>query len=139
MDKETKKQLYTQLNKKTERQFYMRLNSFETLYNVYKDKIKLNSIPLTKHEAIAWQDDCILNHGYKPKMIPTYFWCDETKTEITRILAELFVNIGIDLPKNFLEIRDFCYYDVGDSADTTFWNDSDVAIAFRRWIEKQTK
>ena len=131
------------MDKKTKRQLYTRINSFETLYDVYfikdNDRIKLNRKELTKDEAIAWQSDCIMNHGYKPKMIPTYFWCDETKTEITKILAELFVNIGIDLPSNFLEIRDFCYSDVGDSADTTFWNDSDVAIAFRRWIEKQTK
>jgi hypothetical protein len=53
------------------------------------------------------------------------------------ILIDMFINIGIDLPSNFLDIVDYCFNEVGLTADTTFWNDSDVFIAFRRWIEQK--
>jgi hypothetical protein len=58
------------------------------------------------------------------------------KMAINASLVQLFVRVGIDMPNNFDEIRDFIYEDVCVTADPNRWHDGDVAIAFRRWIEK---
>jgi len=59
------------------------------------------------------------------------------KDEIERILISKWASIGMDRPSNFENIVQDCYEDVMETADPVNWNDSDVAIAFRRWIEKQ--
>ena len=52
------------------------------------------------------------------------------------MLIDLFDRIGIDTPSNFDDILEFVYNDVDETADPTEWHSGDVAIAFRRWIEK---
>jgi hypothetical protein len=58
------------------------------------------------------------------------------KEEITSMLIDIFDIIGIDTPNNFDEIFEFVYNDVCETADPTDWHDGDVAIAFRRWVER---
>lgn len=60
----------------------------------------------------------------------------EKKEEITSMLIDIFDRINIDTPNNFDEILEFVYNDVCETADPVNWHDGDVAIAFRRWIEK---
>jgi hypothetical protein len=62
---------------------------------------------------------------------------NEKKDEIERILIDKWKQIGMDIPANYEDIVQDCYEDVHDTADPVDWNDGDVAIAFRRWIEKQ--
>lgn len=64
---------------------------------------------------------------------------NEKKQEIQYILLDKLRHIGMDKPDNFDVILDDVYEDVCETADQTNWHDGDVAIAFRRWIEKQTK
>ena len=58
------------------------------------------------------------------------------KKEIELLLLKVLMRIGIDKPSNFDDIVEFCYNDVCETADPNFWNDDDVNIAFRRFIEK---
>jgi hypothetical protein len=51
----------------------------------------------------------------------------------------MWTKIGIDIPNNYEDIVQFCYEDVCETADSTEWHSGDVAIAFRRWIEAQSK
>lgn len=59
------------------------------------------------------------------------------KELITSDLVDLFDRVGISSPSNFDTILDFVYEDVEVAADPTKWTSEDVAIAFRRWVEKQ--
>lgn len=61
------------------------------------------------------------------------------KDEIESLLIDIFDRINIEIPNNIEDITQFCYEDVCDTADPVKWHDGDVAIAFRRWIEKQEK
>jgi len=61
------------------------------------------------------------------------------KMDITGFLIDIFDRINIDTPNNFDEILEFVYNDVCETADKKNWHDGDVAIAFRRWIESNTK
>jgi len=60
---------------------------------------------------------------------------DTKKIEITSVLIDIFDRIGIDTPSNFDIINKYVYDDVCETADKNDWNNSDVEIAFRRWIE----
>ena len=51
------------------------------------------------------------------------------------MLFNIYQNIGIDKPTNHNSILEFVYNDVCDTADSENWNDCDVSIAFRRFIE----
>ena len=62
-------------------------------------------------------------------------WTVEKKDEIEEILFDLFVRIGMDVPDNYEDIVQFCYEDVCETADPIDWNNDDVLIAFRRFIE----
>ena len=62
----------------------------------------------------------------------------EKKDSIKRILIDMWTTIGIDIPSNHDEIVQDCYEDVCETADPENWHSGDVAIAFRRWIEKQS-
>ena len=64
-------------------------------------------------------------------------WSVEKKDEIEKILIDKWASFGMDIPANFEEIVQFCYEDVCETADSVNWSDSDVAIAFRRWVEEQ--
>ena len=59
------------------------------------------------------------------------------KDEIESMLIDIFDRINISIPDNIEDITQFCFEDVCDTADPVDWHDGDVAIAFRRWIEKQ--
>jgi hypothetical protein len=64
-------------------------------------------------------------------------WTVEKKDEIEEILFDLFVRVGMDVPDNYEDIVQYCYEDVCETADPIDWNDADVIIAFRRWVESQ--
>jgi hypothetical protein len=58
------------------------------------------------------------------------------RQEIERfLLAIMYPSMGIDRPSNHDEILDMVYLDVLESADTESWNDDDIRIAFRRFLE----
>jgi hypothetical protein len=57
------------------------------------------------------------------------------KDEIESLLIDMFDRIGIQTPSNFEDITQFVFEDVCDTADAVNWNNDDVAIGFRRWIE----
>lgn len=61
----------------------------------------------------------------------------EKKKEITGMLINIFVRIGVQTPLNFDDIVEFVFNDVCETADPTEWHDGDVSIAFKRWIEAQ--
>lgn len=57
--------------------------------------------------------------------------------EIELILLETLGSIGMDKPNNFDSIVQYCYEDICETADADNWNDSDVIIALRRFIENK--
>ena len=61
------------------------------------------------------------------------------KDEIESILIDMFDRIGIQTPSNFEDITQFVFEDVCETADEVNWNDDDVHIGFRRWIESHDK
>ena len=65
-------------------------------------------------------------------------WSVEKKDSIEFKLIEMWKNMGMDIPENYEDIVQFCYEDVCETAHPMNWNDSDVTIAFRRWIEAQS-
>jgi hypothetical protein len=61
------------------------------------------------------------------------------KDEIESLLIDIFDRIGIEVPSNHEDITQFVFEDVCDTADPVNWNNDDVAIGFRRWIEAQAE
>lgn len=61
------------------------------------------------------------------------------KDAIEKMLIDMWSSIGMDIPSNYEDIVQFCFEDVEDTADKDKWHSGDVVIAFRRWIEEQTK
>jgi hypothetical protein len=45
----------------------------------------------------------------------------------------------MDIPSNYEDIVQDCFEDIHETADPVNWSNGDVSIAFRRWIEKQSK
>ena len=66
-------------------------------------------------------------------------WTVEKKDEIESILINIYTNIGMDIPSNHEDIVQDCYEDVCETGDPINWSDGDVIIAFRRFIEKNSK
>ena len=64
-------------------------------------------------------------------------WTVEKKDEIELILIDMWTSLAMAIPDNYEDIVQDCYEDVCETADPINWNDGDVAIAFRRWIESQ--
>lgn len=62
-------------------------------------------------------------------------WTVEKKDAIEAILISIWASIGMDIPNNFEVIVQYVYEDVCETADPENWNNSDVVIGFRRWIE----
>jgi hypothetical protein len=90
----------------------------------------------------GYEDHLEMNSVEDPDSFDTI--CDECqsktkKGEVTELLIDIFDRINIDQPQNFDQILEFVYQDVCETADQANWNDGDVAIAFRRWIEKDIK
>lgn len=73
------------------------------------------------------------------KLLPETTGDTSKQDEIKTMLIDTFDRIGCQTPSNFDEILEFCVEDVSVSADPVNWGDGDVAIAFRRWIEKQSE
>jgi len=63
-------------------------------------------------------------------------WTTEKKDEIERRFINLLTKIGMNIPDNFEDIVQYIYEDVCETADEN-WNDSDIVIGFRRWIESK--
>jgi len=59
------------------------------------------------------------------------------RDEIESIVIDIFSRIGCDLPDNWENIVQFVYEDILDTADKNNWNNDDVVIGFRRWIESK--
>jgi hypothetical protein len=64
-------------------------------------------------------------------------WSVEKKDQVEKMLISMWASLGMDIPSNFEDIVQDCYEDVCETADPENWHRGDVAIAFRRWIEKQ--
>lgn len=64
---------------------------------------------------------------------------NKKKDDIEAILIDMWAKIGMDIPDNYENIVQDCFEDVHETADPDNWSNGDVAIAFRRWIEKQDK
>ena len=79
--------------------------------------------------------DIIVHGKYIERVIMN--WTVEKKDEIETILIDMFDRIGIQTPSNYEDIVQFCYEDVCETADPIDWNNADVIIAFRRWVESQ--
>ena len=62
---------------------------------------------------------------------------DEKRIQIAEELVDIFDRINIDTPNNFDDVLDFVVEDVEEKRRRK--RDSDVAIAFRRWIESNQK
>lgn len=65
-------------------------------------------------------------------------WTVEKKDEIEKSLISIWTSIGMDVPENFEDIVQYVYEDVCETADPVEWNNSDVVIGFRRWIESKS-
>ena len=63
---------------------------------------------------------------------------DEKRIQIAEELVDIFDRINIDTPNNFDDVLDFVVEDVKEKRKRRK-RDSDVAIAFRRWIESNQK
>lgn len=59
------------------------------------------------------------------------------KDEIETRFINIITRIGMDIPNNFEDIVQYIYEDVCETADPDTWNDDDIIIAFRRWIESK--
>ena len=77
--------------------------------------------------------DIIVHGKYLERVIMN--WTVEKKDEIETILIDMFDRIGIQTPSNYEDIVQFCYEDVCETADPIDWNNDDVLIAFKRFIE----
>jgi hypothetical protein len=77
--------------------------------------------------------DIIVHGKYLERVIMN--WTVEKKDEINTILIDMFDRIGIQTPSNYEDILQFCYEDVCETADPIDWNNADVLIAFRIFIE----
>jgi hypothetical protein len=54
-------------------------------------------------------------------------------------LIRVYFGIGMDKPSNHEDILAFVFEDICDTADKFKWNNSDIIIGFRRWIESNIK
>ena len=101
------------------------------------DKV-LKTVQDCKDEALAEIEagalECEIEHRLEA-VISLYHV--EKKDEIENIFINQMAAFGIDLPENYEEIVQFIYEDVCETADPVNWNDDDVRIGFRRWIESQ--
>jgi len=66
-------------------------------------------------------------------------WTVEKKDEIESIWRGQIARFGMNIPENFEDIVQFIYEDVCETADPIEWNNDDVIIGFRRWIESNSQ
>ena len=71
-----------------------------TKYNMYHNGVKLNSgDPLTKEQAIDYQNECVRNYGYSPLMQPVV-----VKVDVVCPCCNRSANVrkDFDFPKTML-------------------------------------
>ena len=61
---------------------------------------------------------------------------DEIKW-IDFVLRGLYLNNSFDVPSNHEQILEFVINDIKETADPVDWNNEDIRIAFRRFIESK--
>jgi hypothetical protein len=59
-----------------------------------------------------------------------------TREEVEWMVTEIWMSIGCDKPANHEKIVEYCVEDVEAAADPDNFHSGDVAIAFRRFLEK---
>lgn len=102
-------------------------NDLSVLFNIIRDALSDASIQGTF--------DAVFNYIEEYNGDKETIQNNKKKDEISSMLIDICDKMGIQTPRNFDDILDFCLEDVDASADPTDWGDGDVAIAFRRWIE----
>ena len=100
------------------------------------DKV-LKTVQDCKDEALAEIEAGVLNESEVFMEVVISPYNVEKKDEIENIFINQMAAFGIDLPENYEDIVQFIYEDVCETADPVNWNDDDVRIGFRRWIESQ--
>ena len=61
------------------------------------------------------------------------------KDEVEKIIIRKLSNIGVDVPSNIEDITQYVFEDVMETSDYPNFNDSDVVIGLRRYLEKDVK
>jgi len=61
------------------------------------------------------------------------------KDQIEYSFIKQIKSLAMDIPSNYEDIVQFIYEDVCEAADPVQWNDIDVIIGFRRWIENKSE
>lgn len=62
--------------------------------------------------------------------------CKNMEKEIVYSLLRTLSTIGMDKPSNFDDIVEFIHNDIKETADKEKWNDCDVVIGLRRFLEQ---
>jgi hypothetical protein len=62
-------------------------------------------------------------------------WTVEKKDEIEKRFINLITKINMDIPDNYEDIVQYIYEDVCETADKVNWNDNNIVIGFKKWIE----
>ncbi len=102
----------------------------------HTDKV-LKTVQDCKDEVLAEIEAGVLNETEVFMEVVISLYNVEKKDEIENIFINQMAAFGIDLPENYEDIVQFIYEDVCETADPVNWNDDDVRIGFRRWIESQ--
>ncbi len=64
-------------------------------------------------------------------------WSVEKKDFIEQEFIRIITSIGMNIPDNYEDIVQYIYEDVCETADENNWNEDDIVIGFRRWIESK--
>ena len=103
----------------------------------YRTNKTLKTVKDCQAEVLAEIEAGVLNETEVSMDVDVSPYSVEKKDEIEKIFIDQITRLGIDVPDNFEEIVQFIYEDVCETADPVDWNDDDVRIGFRRWIENR--
>jgi hypothetical protein len=116
------------------REFVYRLvDDQDTIANKHRQEILDYCLATVLPTDEVGLGDIFVHGKYVERVIMN--WTVEKKDEIETILIDMFDRIGIQTPSNYEDIVQFCYEDVCETADPIDWNNDDVLIAFKRFIE----
>lgn len=62
---------------------------------------------------------------------------NEIYDRVNELLPSILNSIGIDRPSNYDSIVEFIVDEVVICGDSNRWNDDDIRIGFRRWLERE--
>ena len=117
------------------REFVYRLvDTQENIAKYYRQEILEYCLATVLPTDSVGLGDIFVHGKYVERINPN--WTVEKKDEIETILIDMFDRIGIQTPSNYEDIVQFCYEDICETADPIDWNNDDVLIAFKRFIEK---